>query len=60
MCHSKICKFVISYLYNIFQVYPYVMGNLHDDGIDHLHEPLENISRVLGELAYVASEGDVL
>ena len=48
------------YLYNLFQVYPYVMGNLHDDGINHLHKPLKNISRALGELSHVASEGDFL
>ena len=48
------------YLYNLFQVYPYVVGNLHDDGINHLHKPLKNISRALGELSHVASEGDFL
>ena len=48
------------YFFNLFQVYPHVMGNLHDDGINHLHKPLKNISRVLGEHSFVASEGDAL
>ena len=41
-------------------MYPYVVGNLHDDGINHLHESPENISRVLGELSNVTSKGKVL